>query len=342
MTQTNEKEIVQWGYELIRNLYLNKSVSNDYESELYLNYLLPYSLEFFGTHNPALLFGGHGVRELGKKPFISARDGLVPLAIFFNEMNPEDLKFNLFIEKDFWFLVPPKWRSKVKFYEVCPDIIYNAVSKPKKIFISGILNSTFIEPDEIDVMLIDLKKSLGLKNFKDIEIMAYMPDKRNDLWGSWEEENILNFSKKLFTHLKLELQTPLWEDIKSMNGFQDYLYLELNAKVFVADSYVRHFALSRGAGMLEKKPSLIDSYFNQQSCTRASLYHTIKFYDLDYSQLDDYEDPINEKTFSYYKSFYETQRKDKNINFRWESWYASYITNYYKGSKTNKSFLEKF
>jgi hypothetical protein len=269
------------------------------------------------------------------------RDGIIPLTIFFIEMNPEELRFQIYIDKKLWFLVPPKWRKKVRFYEVVSDVQYNSSKRPKVIFLTGMLNSTMIEPDEIDFKLESLKKSLGVNQLNDVEILAYIPDKRNDLWGAWEEENILNISSKIFKHLKLNIVTPVWSELKALNDFKDSLYFELNSNVFIADTYLKNFALSRGAGLLEEGDLELNQKFTKTSSVRASLHHSVNFFEADFESLDEYVDPLDNKFFKFQKTLLEFQTKNKKINFRWESWYASYIKNYYSNELHKKSFLEK-
>lgn len=325
-----DHEYVQWGYDLVHNAYLNHQEDSARTDHLYLNYLAPFSNEFFGPTNPVIFFGGHTFKNLSKLPYWTLRDGVIPLTIFFKESEPEQVKGEIFIHKDLWFVVPENWRKKVKYFSVEPDVLYDKNNLPKKIFISGILNSTLADPDEFDENLKLLADTLGKENLKKIEIFSYFPDKRNDLWGSWEEENVLKYSKAIFENLKLDIQVPEWRLIHSEVNYKDCLYYEVNSGLFIKDSYLQHFTLSRGAGGLKKAASPMDSAFKKISESRSSLYHKLFIYECDYAQMGKYENPFEHENFRYFKKIIEHTNLHKRVNFYWEKWYATYVKNFYK------------
>ncbi len=333
MSNNEKKEIIQWGYELIKNAYLNKVQEPDLQDELYLNYLFPFSKEIYSLGHSVLLFGGHSFKTFNQKPFITVRDGIIPLTIFFGEMRPDEFKLDIYIPKDLWFIVPDEWRGKVRFYEIKSDEIYSAHKLPEKIFVSGILNSTLADPDQFEASIKRLADGIGKENLKNIEVIAYFPDKRNDLWGSWEEENVLSYSSAIFRHLGLELKTPRWGDLKNEMNFRNCLYHEVNSGLFIKDSYLSHFALSRGAGLLAEEPKPEEDNFNFLFELRNSLYHKYNFYEFDYSKVEKFSDPLKSNQFTYFKRLIEFQNKDVRLNFEWEKWYASYIKRFYKNNK---------
>ncbi len=328
MEKKEKLEYVQWSYEFIKGAYLNKSEDVTWMDKLYTDYLQPFSLEFFGPKNMMLLFGGHEFCNLTDRTQLVARDGVIPLLKFFQELNPKDLDLTLYIPKDFCFLVPNEWRSKVKFYSVKSNIQYSSSNLPKKLFISGILNSTLADPDELEESLKHLVSVLGEKNIANMDIMAYFPNKRSDLWGSWDDENVLKFSALIFKYLKLDIKTPLWPKLHNESDFKDCLYYEINSGLFIKHSYLTNFTLSRGAGLLEDRP--LEQGFTLTSEMKASLYHSYCFYDFDYATAEAFEDPMKFAHFPYFKRAIDFQKKGVKVNFQWEKWYASYIKKFYK------------
>lgn len=325
-------DYVQWEYEMIRNAYLNRPDDFSYTDKLYLDYLHPFSMDIFGPRKTMLLFGGHEFAKLSPGSVITARDGVIPLTLFFQECTPEDVQATIFIHKDFWFLVPQKWQKSVKFYDVKAHTEYSALNLPKRIFVSGMLNSTLADPDELEEGLKKLSDTLGPENIAKMEVMAYFPNKRNDLWGSWDDENVLKFSALLFKYLKLEIKTPTWARLYQENDFKDCLYYEINSGLFIQNSYLNYFSLSRGAGLL-KQEELVDKRFTLTAETKASIYHSYRFYDFDYTSAPSYEDAMDFDHGLYYKRAINFFKKDVRVNFYWEKWYASYMKTFYKTKK---------
>ena len=327
-------QYVQWGFELIKNSYLNKKQHSDSKDELYLHYLSPFSQEFFGSHSPVLLFGGHDFKEVEKNKTVSLRDGLIPLYIFFETFKAKDFSCELMIHKDFWFIVPDDWREKVRFYNVRSKNEYSKSNLPSKIIVTGILNSTFVDPDEFGESLDHLANTLGRENLKNIEVISYFPDKRNDLWGSWEEDNILRYSKMIFEKLKLDIKTPTWRDLTNELEFLDCLYYEVNAGLFIKDSFVQFKTLSKGAGLLQQNSEV--GPFKKVGEIPASLYHTYDIYKLDVDKVGKYSAPFSREKIPYFKRIAENDFNGVRINMYWEQWFASYLKKVIKDRKLQK------
>lgn len=314
--------IVQWGFDLVRNSYLNRDKEIEEKNELYLNYLAPFSMEFFSGNHPILLFGGHDFAEVTKKGNITIRDGLIPLSLFFQNTKPEEIDGILYVHCDFWFVVPEEWRPKIKYYRIKAKQVYNGDKTPKKILVTGLLNSTLADPVEFDSMLKHLKESIGSEKIGQAEILAFFPEKRTDLWGSWEEDNILRFSKSIFNNLGLNVATPAWKDLATETDFNDYLYYEINSGLFIKDSYVQHRILSRGGGLLEEKSS---DFFRKSGEVKASLYHSYELFELNHESIKLASSPFPTEKIPYFKRIAEHEFNSVKLNFDWEKWYAYYI-----------------
>ncbi|MBC7429466.1 MAG: hypothetical protein H7336_12685 [Bacteriovorax sp.] len=338
MNKKNDFEYIQWGYDLIQNAYLNKKEDIASHDDLYKNYLAPFSLEIYGPTGPFFIYSGHGIVELKELPCWTLRDGIVPLSIFFKEVAPSEVTNKIMIHKDLWFVVPEVWRGHVQYYSIEADNIFDKNNLPEKIFVSGILNSTLAEPEDFDESLKYLADTIGKENLENIEIFAYFPDKRNDLWGSWDEENVLKYSKAIFKNLKIDIQVPEWRMIHTEVDYKKCLYHEVNNGLFVKDSYLDHFVLSRGGGHVRRAPQKIDEHFSKVSESRLSIYHRICIYDLNFEGLSKYFDPFDAENFTYFKKIIEASHGNKKLNFHWEKWYATYLKKFLKIKKPN-SFI---
>ena len=150
----------------------------------------------------------------------------------------------------------------------------------------------------------------------------------------------MKFSALIFKHLKNDVKTPAWKNLKVETSFRDCLYHEVNTGVFIKDSFLSHFTLSRGAGLLDYSSIVpADERFRLISETRLSLYHSYYFYDFDYSDVVGFDDPLLSKHARYFKRISDFQNKGICLNYDWEKWYASYIRKFYKLRKKGSSSL---
>lgn len=326
---TSEK-YVQWGYDLVKESYLKKSDELKKKDSLYQYHLLPFSKDFFSIKNSMLLFGGHEINLMPIGQEVLARDGLIPLSLFFKNVRAKDFHQILYIHKDFWFLVPEDWQRKVKFYELLSNTIHDLKNRPASIFITGMMNSSFADPDDFENEIQRLLKAIGSENINNMTVAAFLPSKGVELWGNWDDENILSISKKIFQEIKLNIETPSLNQILSTGSFKDTLYLEINKGLFIKDSFLEHYFLARGAGLLPKKVKDTDLYFRKIEELQCSLNHSYCFYELDYDAMVAIQDPMKTINFSYFKTAAEAASRKKVISYEWEKWYAAYIKRYYK------------
>lgn len=325
---------VSWIVDGFKNNYLS---TVNHGELTYFHYLTPFSNPYFGPLNPVLLFCGHSKTTFNDKSHIMLRDGLIPLTYFFKESDPKDFECTFYIPAEFWFLVPKEWRTKVKFFRISAKTIYNAANLPKKIILMGTLNSTFADGDEFAEDIRNLVASLGGKdNLKNIDVAAYFSFKRNDLWGRWDDENILEYSKVLFNEIKMDIKFPQLDNIMSESGFKDVLYHEVNRGYFISQSYMSQHLLSRGAGQIGNL-EVSDKLVAEKSIS-LSLHHTLETFTYSKEALlgSDYVDPFKDSVYFSYRKFFETVMKTHQGN-QWDGWFSSYLKSHYKGRKI-KSF----
>lgn len=329
----DDKLYVSWIIDGFKNNY----ISNVNHSELtYFHYLTPFSNPFFNPLNPVLLFCGYSKTTFNDKSHVMLRDGLIPLTYFFKESDPDDFECTFYIPAKFWFVVPKNWRRKVKFFRIKSDTVYSANNLPKKIILMGTLNSTFADGDEFAESIRNLVSELGGKeNFKNIDVAAYFSFKRNDLWGHWDEENILEYAKVLFNEIKMDIKFPPLENIMSESGFKDVLYYEVNRGYFISETYMTQHLLSRGAGLIDDFK--ISDKFVADKSVNLSLNHKLETfsYTKEAMEGDDYIDPFKDSVYFSYRKFFETVMKTNQGN-HWDSWFSSYLKTHYRG-RSSKS-----
>ncbi|MGZ3787082.1 MAG: hypothetical protein ACXVLQ_01090 [Bacteriovorax sp.] len=334
MSKKNELKIVQWAYDFIQSAQQETGMPIGKKIRPNHYYLRPFSNAYFAPTNPVLL-GGNITQKLIDKKIWTLRDGLIPLSFFFRERSPNGAIGEFAIHKDLWFIVPEQWRDKILFYDVQSDDSYNEERLPTKLFITGMLNSTFADLEEFEKDLLNLCKILGKKNIEKMEIVAFFPNKRNKLWGKWQNENALNFSKVLFSGLKMDIHLPEWDEIQSEMNFKNCLYHEINRGHFIQDTYTKYLALSKGAGLLQKNN--LGRHLLQRETHRLSQHHTLSIYVPDFSKLPKYVDPFKDDYFYYFQDLCKGHIKNSSISPSWESWYAFYLKKFYK---MNPSLME--
>lgn len=320
-------EPIQWMYDHIKNSEAKHVQAKVKKSRSYHHYLKPFSHKYYSPHNATLLLDGRIPNKLIDKPICTLRDGMIPLCIFLAENLPNKFSGKVAINKNLWFLVPELWREKILFYEIKSDIEFDRLRLPKKIFITGLLNSSLADPEEFAQDLIALNNTLGKENIETMEVMAFLPNKKTNLWGNWKEDNLIKLSNSLFQNLKKDIHFPDWQSLQIEANFKDCLYFEMNRAYFIQDTFTKHFALSRGAGLLTSKT--VDVPGELIKTHRLSLYHSVDIYQPDYVRMPDYVNPFNCEYFEYFKNMCETNKKSK-ISTSWESWFAYYLKRYYK------------
>lgn len=335
MKNTDTSEVVQWSYDFIQSFYLNNNETQTETEVIYQNYLSPFGNKYFSSLNPFLIYGGADISKLMKKNVWLLRDGLIPLSFFFQNASltlmEDERKF--LVHKDFWFLVPPEWQESVLFYEKVSDVNYGNENPPQKLILAGIANQTLASQDEFLAKIENLAKVFTKKDFDNMEISAYFPNKRNDLWGRWQDENIFQYSKIMFQKIKLDIDFPEWDMIKSNMDFKNSLYYEINSGSIIRDTFTQEMFLSRGAGLLKNDSPLEAEGFTKIRTQKVSLYHSVNIYEFDYSKHSAYSNPLDSDLMPYFKKILEKSSDVKILSQGWELWYGTFVKKHYDGSK---------
>lgn len=328
-------EAVQWSYDFIQSFYLNNNESRTDKEMLYSHYLAPFGDKYFSPLNPFLLFGGVNLELLLKKDIWLLRDGLIPLSFFFKEasLDLQVTSRKFIIHKDFWFLVPEAWQKHVLFYEIKSKKTYGKGVVPEKMVLMGIANETMADSDEFVSLITELSENFTEKELAKMQITAYFPNKRSDLWGKWQDDNIFKYAKVMFEKLKMDIQFPEWDILKSTMDYQNTLYFEVNSGAIVKDTATTHMFLSRGAGLLNNSEGP-NKDFKLVRTLPLSLYHEVHVSEFDFKKAKKYENPLNDGLMPYFKKIIEKGTNPRSFGEGWEKWYGSYIKKHYKNHGT--------
>ncbi|MFA6237018.1 MAG: glycosyltransferase family 4 protein [Bacteriovorax sp.] len=320
-------ETIQWAYDFIRSSEIDYVSETRKKSKSYHVYLSPFSRKYYSTMAPALVFNGKLSSKLFDKNIVTLRDGIVPLSLFFEDQSPAKFSGNIAIHKDLWFLVPKIWQDKTYFYEIKGEVSFSKTQLPEKIFLAGTLNSTFADPQEFELALLQLQKTLGKENIQKMDILAFFPlNKKVNLWGKWQDDELLKITRHLYDNLKINIKFSDWQSIRSETNFRNTLYYEINSGYFIKDTYTRHFALSRGAGELAQTSTLAS--LEQIKIQKLSLYHSMNVYKPDFSKLPAYVNPLDNDYHDLFKSIYMSN-KAPGLSTSWDSCFTSYLKKYF-------------
>lgn len=322
--QQDRTKVVNWTYDFILHSQQETGMPVGRKIRPVHYYLRPFSNDYTGPHNPVLL-GGYITKKLLNKKMWSIRDGLVPLFFFFREHTPEE-DVSYAIESGFWYTVPDHWKKNVLLYQINADRTFSADNPPEKILLAGMQDSVFADENEIYECLAELKQALGEKQLRNAKITAIFPYKKNNLWGKKSDDETFTMAQRLLQHAGLNVDFTEWNDLKDEGDFKNCLYFEVNKKYFIADSFLKHFVLSKGAGVLKNESTLP---MKEVSSHRLSPHHSMTLYNVNWSALSDFIDPFQNNYFSYFQELCKGQLKTMRISPNWESWYPLYLKKFY-------------
>ena len=332
----NNNRTVSWILDGLKSMHLKTSQ----DDQAFYHLLTPYSEQIFGPTMPILFFGGYNSKILNDFPMLTIRDGLIPLVYLFANLNPNDLESTLIIPQDFWFIVPKNWINKVKLYDISSKHTFSEAHLPKKIIIFSSFNSHMSEEADFEEDLNNLAISLGGQSkFANIDVAAFFNCKHSGITGLLKEDQILPLAQKIFKKIKLDISFPTYENILSESSFQDVLYYEINSRKYIAETFSKHFVLSRGGGLLESN-HLLSNKHEHFTTYKLSQYHDINIYDFTYSDKDFeiFEDP---KYYNAHLKFFKFNSKLEVIGEWWDNWLKNYlISNFTKAQKKTFSELD--
>lgn len=325
---TKSYETIQWMYDYVKNVETNLINITKRKNRSYHHYLNPFSKNYYSPMGTALLLDGEITTKLTEKSIWIARDGITSLVYFFKKYLPEAFMGKLAIHKDLWFVVPEQWKDKILFYELKTNAEYGETNLPEKIFITGMFNSMFTSVDDLEQALLNLNRFLGEKRKHEISIWAYFPSKENNITSSWHEDDFSKYSDILHKNFPGKINFLDWRGVLSEVDFKKCLYLEVNHGYFIHDSYVRHFALSRGAGLLKNQSD--DCIGDVIQIYNLSLNHSLVLYQAAFPENVQYKNPIDSEYFEYFKHIFEKSVSRKGAGTSWDTWMDLYLKKYYK------------
>lgn len=205
----------------------------------FLNFMWPMANEYVSPLNAIFLVQIIQLSAFNQRRYWLIRDGLVPLVFFFKvHPKPEGVRTRLFIEESVAFVVPEAWRPLVGTYRVTSS--FQPADLSKTLF-CGLAAPHHQEDEELREQL----NSLDGENLRKRENSVYLPTRPYFL--NFDETFPLRYLSILTSAVGSRLQPLAWSQVNFRTHFSGYELIELNGKRLVADSYIAHLVLARGA-----------------------------------------------------------------------------------------------
>lgn len=224
--------------------------------------LLVHFKPYFSNWNPIFLLEGASTHFLRDRPVWTVRDGLWPLLFSLEEMQTKDFAAKLYVDKDLIDFIPQPWQKKAKSYEVASHRTFDFKTGPEILFLSGDLSPELTAPAEIEWELNRLLDLWGTR-LRQIPIKAH--------WTGFDPAS--ETFARIQEILKTKIQILSWENLQDFENLKGVAYHEINNKFFYADSFIKHWVLSRGAGLVS---------FSQKRAIGQrhplSLYHSLQVF----------------------------------------------------------------
>ncbi len=324
MTLSLTSRPIQWAYDFIENSYL--AGPSELKKDLSYYYAMaPFSGPFYGPGNPILLFCGNSQLTFESPRTWLLRDGLIPLSLFFKETKPSAVEGRFLIPAHLFFLVPPAWRERVGFYEYRSRKVFSAAHPPKRVLLMGHTNDTMMDYEEYTGHLAHLKQVL--EPFGELPVSMLMVPKRSDMWGGWEDDQILRFTHALFKAFPERVSFPNWTQLENELNYEDTLYVEFNNYSLIYESRPRFLFLSRGAFELPRPA--VGPDFNEVARLPASLHHELVVYEGRPELFERYRDPNTDLAYVELRKAFVAAGKGRKIQHWWEAWFGRYLKTYY-------------
>jgi len=175
----------------------------------------------------------------GTSDFWLLRDGTLPFFYFYKDfLQTYQGKPQFGIHHSLFSLFDDKRRSRFKFYRM----LSRKPEKKHKLMLTALLGSSFKDAEQVHRQVRSLIEAVGT-HFS--EIWLYTPHR---IWTAQTNEGFLAAAyAAIFTNFVGKFVPMTWNHLVEMKDFSEFVFADLTPPMLVAESYVSHFFLSKGA-----------------------------------------------------------------------------------------------
>lgn len=190
-------------------------------------------------------------KALASCPEWLVRDGVSPitelLPVLLKKRQPTKIIFDASLRSHF----TPSQRKHFQFFQIQPDIWFDGRKKPKSILISLVANELVSTAELLEEKLSQMVKVFGTVSLKSMKIMVYL-DRFDGPQHPYADRLVLAFGATLSKYFGSRYEVLNADDVSIFSPLNGTCFCEVNTGAFIADSYMRHHLLSRGAGMISE------------------------------------------------------------------------------------------
>jgi hypothetical protein len=212
------------------------------------NLLWPAGMAYASSLNPIFACELKSLEELEERPLWLLRDGLVPLRWFFKlHPSPPRLRPNqrILVDESLADFVPEAWRDCTGSYRLAST---RPILTRGPVLLAGLAKDSYIPHKSLERRL----NSLSIARRKQKGHLAYLPARFSETSGA--ETEVFHGRFYGLLHAKIPaIEFCNWPQLIARESFAGLTLLDLNQKLLIADSYLSHLPLSRGASPLESE-----------------------------------------------------------------------------------------
>ncbi len=223
----------------------------DYEAADVRRVLWPSTEALYAETSPIFLSDGIPKKLLKFRSEVMARDGFLPLKYFFESCPASVDCPKLLVAEDLAWIVPSAWRARIGTYRVRSKT-RSGKTPPDRILMAAPLRPAFALGFE-DRPFLDfvekLQEKWGIEAFRKIRWLMWMPVRDTSCVD--QDDRFLEHLTIIMRDFGAQVDFVSWEDLSHLHDLRGWGFVEFNCKTMIAESYVKHFALSKGAQWIE-------------------------------------------------------------------------------------------
>lgn len=289
--------------------------------EQFTGFLWPAAIDYGAPVPRAFLHGFRGSASLAGAEAWIVRDGLIPLLWFFRtHPRPERGAGRLLVPESMAPYVPEAWRRHTESFRLTdgPCSVAPADAPPRRrLLITGIAMDTYCSLEHLArtlPRLTELARREGVTEFN-----AFLPARMDGYGNEHRHEYLGEFYGRLATTLP-GLRYLRWTEFDSTESWSDSFVVDLNEELLLADSYLVHHALARGARPLERA----EPDAERDECARIPLspHHSLSC-----SRLAPRPAGTRDMDRAFARAFAAQHSSEASRRFPWPEWHLAAARN---------------
>ncbi len=247
-------------------------LKSDAASQKLNDLLRPATGGYFSELNPIFLTQVSDVTLLKVAPIWLARDGLVPLLMFFarHPRPPERWKGRLLIHFSLEGCVPSAWRTVVRPWRLKVDRKYQVNNK--KILFVGLVTDYYCNLGALEKQLEFVRDRVKKKSRRLTQKPIFLVTWHHGV-SQGADHYHMKYLLKICEYFGSNLDSMSWSQFMKQDSFEDYLIVDFNDYLVCSDSFIVQHALSYNGALMNVHPAQLEATFSAAEYFPLSFYH---------------------------------------------------------------------